>query len=85
MVYSRADWSHVIRSRFGLQHTWQSSTKVCFVPAEASTSISFHSPQPAHWNPEVIAIFYLDVFGEVLCESRRRLWLRLVVSEAVLG
>jgi Xaa-Pro dipeptidase len=42
-----------------LQHTWQSSTYFWNLPADASTVISFHSPQPAHWNlPSIFRFRY---------------------------
>src|SRR6201999_2585471 len=49
--YSPSEESHATERRFGLQQTWQSSTYRCRPPADSSTTISFHSPQPAHWKP----------------------------------
>src|SRR5512140_3217683 len=46
--------SHQTLRTLGLQHTWQSSTYDWRLPAEGSTEVSFHSPQEAHWKPEVI-------------------------------
>lgn len=43
--------SQLIASTLGLQQTWQSSTYNCLLPPDSSTTVSFHSPQPAHWNP----------------------------------
>lgn len=48
IVYSAADLSQLKWRMLGLQHTWQSSTYSWCVPAEESTVVSFHSPQPAH-------------------------------------
>jgi hypothetical protein len=48
IVYAASDMSQVTLRTLGLQQTWQSSTYVCFVPAEESTIVSFHSPHPAH-------------------------------------
>jgi hypothetical protein len=48
--------SQLTRSKFGLQHTWQSSIYSWRVPADESTLVSFHSPHPAHWKPAVIAM-----------------------------
>src|ERR1700761_9859959 len=43
--------SQWIASTLGLQQTWQSSTYNCLLPPDSSTTVSFHSPQPAHWYP----------------------------------
>jgi hypothetical protein len=52
MKNSCDELSYSTRRTFGLQQTWQSSTKLCLRPADSSTEVAFHSPQAAHWKPD---------------------------------
>src|ERR1700761_2753318 len=75
--------SQRIARTLGLQQTWQSSIYFCLPPPDSSTTVSFHSPQPAHWKPASMGMA-TSVKTRILVYRKEREFASIYIQSMVL-